>query len=241
MDSMRLAALIILTLLVGIAQAADEQPATISLAFRDADISEALTVISQKGGVTLLGDSSVKGKVNCSLSDVTVDQAVDTVCKINKLEWMKACASPDPEGKLSATELFKLLDAIRELGTSSLVYVDRESQASTIFVPNAKPGSVELSAVTESLKLKPIYLVRAEVGPAAAAKGTQKPQTAVTMQAPPADTRAAADELWGYFSQMPSEQRFEVMYEIGRMLKDNMTPEQREEMMQRKFQGKRQQ
>jgi Spy/CpxP family protein refolding chaperone len=50
---------------------------------------------------------------------------------------------------------------------------------------------------------------------------------------PPADPRAAAQELWGYFSQIDPQQRRDVMREIGHMMYENMTPEQREAMHQR--------
>jgi len=241
---MKVAILCILLALTGVAHAAEEQPMTISLSFSDVEIGEAMAAISEQGGVTLLGDPSVKGKVTCGLADVTVEQALETVCGINKLEWLRAYATPDSEGKLSATRLFELVDVIRGLGKSSLVYVDTQSQACTIFASNMKPGSIELSSITANLKLKPVYLVRAAVDPNAP-KETEKPaggQATGLMAAPPGDSKVAAEQLWGYFSQMPFEQRFEVMNEIGRIIKHSMNSEQREQMREqwrRKFDGGR--
>ena len=60
-------------LLVGAVYAADEPvqtppvqpaPTKVSLSFSDADAAQALLELSQKAQVTVLGDGSVKGKVN---------------------------------------------------------------------------------------------------------------------------------------------------------------------------------
>ncbi len=232
-----LSVLMFLVLPIGIALSAEDSgsPMSISLTLDDVDVSEALAVISQKAQAAVLGDPSVKGKVTCSLSDVTVEEALGVVCGMNKLQWVRAYASPDPEGKLSAAKLFEVLDALKELGGSSLICVDPKSQTETVFVPGAKPDSIDLPAISADLNLKPVYLIRAEVDPksAEAAKQKKLAEKPMGLQAPPADPGAAAQRVWDYFSQMPSEQRFQVMHELGHMLRENMTPEEREAMRER--------
>ena len=101
----------LLLLVVGSCWAADQgQTGTISLQLNDVDITQALTTLSQQANVTVLGDTTVKGKVTCSLSGLTTEQALDTICKMNKLEWYKTYAGAGTE--LSASKLFKLLDAL---------------------------------------------------------------------------------------------------------------------------------
>jgi len=219
----------LMLLLVGGAYAAEQSgPNTVSLQVNDVDIGEALAALSQQAQVSILGDSTVKGKVTCNLNNVSLEQALDTLCKMNKLVWLKAYADGSP----SASSLFKLFDALKELGGSALICEDPTTQCRTIFVPSAEPASVDASAVVSGLKLKAVYLVRAEPDAAAkeAEKAAQQGPTPPALLTPPADVQAAAQNVWNYFGQMPMEQQFQVMRELRQMMYQNLTPEQMQNM-----------
>jgi len=219
----------VLLLMSGAAYAAEQEAApTVSLQLSEADISEALASVSQQGQVSILGDATVKGKVSCGLSGLTVGQALDTICKVNKLQWVKAYVRTDE--KLGAGKLFELLDALKELGGSALIYEDPSAKGQTVFVPGAGGDPVDTSTLVSTLKLKQVYLVRAEPVPEAE---TPKAAPQPTQIAPPADPRVAAEQVWGYFGQMPMQQQFEAMRELGRMIWQSMTPEQMEAMRAR--------
>jgi len=223
----------LMLLLVGGAYAAEQSgPNTISLQVNDVDIGEALAGLSQQAQVSILGDSTVKGKVTCNLKNLPLEQALDTLCKMNKLVWLKAYASVPAGGSPSASSLFKLFDALKELGGSALICEDPTTQSRTIFVPSAEPASVDASAVVSGLKLKAVYLVRAEPDPAAkeAEKAAQQRPSAPALLTPPADVTAAAQNVWNYFGQMPMDQQFQVMHELRHMMFQNLTPEQMQNM-----------
>ena len=213
-------------------------PAKISLSLADADVTQALTTLSEKAQVSILGDSTVKGKVSCSLSEVTAEEALDTICKMNKLEWVRAYASPGTDEKLSAGKLFKLLDALKELGTSSLVCRNPNTGSDTIFVPGAESGTVDAAGVAAGLKLKAVYMVRAVPDPAAAQAERDRLRASRQAQQPaqtvvPPDVQAAATQMWNSFGQMPMDQRFQVMHEMRQMMYDSLTPEERQSLWQR--------
>lgn len=207
------------------------QPATVSLQLSDVDITEALTTLSQQGGMAIVGDATVKGKVSCSLSGVSAEDALDTLCKMNKLEWYKTYASPDSDQKISASKLFTLLDALKDLGGAAVICEDPKTQTRTVFVPSAGADSVDASALASGLKLKEIYLVRAIPDPEKIkADKAKAQQTGAGLGAPPSDPAAAAGQLYNYFAQMPTQQQFETMDQVRHMMFDNMTPEQRQQL-----------
>lgn len=220
-------------LLVSAVCAADEpapQPVTkVSLQFEDVDADQALITLSQKAQVTILGDATVKGKVNCGLNDVTAEQALETICKTNNLEWYKAYIGVVPNEKPNAAKILALLDALKALGNTALICQGPSQQVQTAFLPGAQPETVDLVPVAESLKLKPVYVVRAVPKPAD--PDAEKPTESALGQ-PASDATAAANQLWGYFSQMPLQQQYQVMHEVQNMIRNNMTPEQQEQMRQ---------
>lgn len=207
------------------------QSATVSLQLSDVDITQALTTLSQQGGMAIVGDTTVKGKVSCSLSGVSAQEALDTLCKMNKLEWYKTYASPGSDQKISASKLFTLLDALKDLGGSAVICEDPKTQTRTVFVPGAGADSVDASALASGLKLKEVYLVRAIPDPEKAKADKAKAQQAGgKLDVPPTDPQIAAGQLWNYFNQMPLQQRFETMHQLRHLMTDNMTPEQQQQM-----------
>ena len=208
------------------------QPATVSLQLSDVDITQALTTLSQQGGMAIVGDATVKGKVSCSLSGVSAQEALDTLCKMNKLEWYKTYASPGSDQKISASKLFTLLDALKDLGGAAVICEDPKTQTRTVFVPSAGADSVDASALASGLKLKEVYLVRAIPDPEKVKADKAKAQQTASagLGAPPSDPAVAAGQLYNYFTQMPMEQQFQTMDQVRHMMFDNMTPEQRQQL-----------
>ena len=213
------------------AVAADQSP-TVSLQFTDADITEALASISQQAQVSVVADASAKGKVSCGLSGMAVADALDVICKPNNLEWYKAYTTVGAE-KPSASKLFKLMDALKDLGGAALICEDPKSKVQTVFVPSAGEGSVDNSAIAAQLKLKEIYMIRAIPDPAAIQAEKDKAKTGSNLAgSPPSDPQAAAQQVWGYFQQMPQQQALEAMHQLRHMAYDSMTPEQRQAYFQ---------
>ena len=224
-------------LIVSSLAAQQAQPATVSLQLNDTDIAQAFTTLSQQGNVTILGDSSVKGKITCSLSGVTAEEALDTLCKMNKLEWYKTYASPGMDEKLSASKLFTLLEAIKALGGLPVICEDPKTKTQTVYIPSASPA--DTTTIAAGLKLKQIYLVRAIPDPKVA---DANKQTAALPNATPSDAKNAADQVWNYFNQMPLNMQVDAMHELRHKFYDSMTPEQRQQMgdqMRQRFGGDR--
>ena len=202
------------------------QPVTVTLNLSDTDVTEALTSISKQANVSVFGDSTVKGKITCSLSGVTAEEALDTICKMNKLEWYKTYANPGTDEKLTATKLFTLLEALKQLGGMPVVCEDPKTKTQTVYVTGAA-GSVNTSGITTDLKLKQIYLVRAIPDPAVASNAQT---TAALPNAAASDAKNAADQIYSYFSQMPLNMQVEAMHELRHKFYDSMTDEQRQQM-----------
>ena len=209
------------------ASAADNPSAKISFKLKDTDVGKAFSILTQQGGIPVIGDPSVTGKVNCSLNNVTVDEALDVICKINKLSWLKVYAVPEENGSFVPSKLFKVYDALVELGGGSLICENPETSTQTAFVPALKAGTISTD-VARSLNLKPVYIVRImpEITAAKEAKAKQEQEAMLEKQRqesmaygiPPGDPQMAADRIWDYFNQMTSDQRRQFVDTIRQKL-----------------------
>lgn len=223
--------LILLFLLGGAVFAADTDSVKVSLDLTAADINDAFTKLSEQGKISIMGDSTVKGKVTCSLNNVTPEQALDIICRTNKLVWVKAYVSADPSTKQTPSEVFALLDTLKQLNGTTLVFVDPKTQKQTVFVREAEAGAVDMTALSSALNLKPVYMVRAE--PEQVAKKTDTKDAGANLANPPADPQIAASQVWNYFGKMSSEQRWEVMRQLRDLMFKTLTPEERDRLFHR--------
>lgn len=57
----------------------------ISIKFRDADIRDVIIFLCQFGGLNVIIDSGVSGRVSCNLKNVPWDQALDIILKTHRL------------------------------------------------------------------------------------------------------------------------------------------------------------
>lgn len=220
--------LILLFLLASAVFAGNTDSVKVSLDLTTADINDAFTKLSQQAKVSIMGDSTVKGKVTCSLNNVTPEQALDIICKMNKLVWVKAYVSADPSVKQTPSEVFALMDTLKQLNGTTVVFEDPKSQKQTMFVREAEAGSIDMTALSGALNLKPVYMVRAE--PEQVAKKTDAKNGDTNLTNPPTDPRIAASQVWDYFGKMSSEQRWEVMRQLRDLMFKTLTPEERDRL-----------
>lgn len=57
----------------------------ITIRFKDADVRDVIMYLCRIGGLNVVFDPEVSGKVTCDLRDVPWDQALDVILKINRL------------------------------------------------------------------------------------------------------------------------------------------------------------
>ncbi|KPJ69652.1 hypothetical protein AMJ44_03080 [candidate division WOR-1 bacterium DG_54_3] len=57
----------------------------ITIRFKDADVRDVIMYLCRIGGLNVVFDPEVSGKVSCDLRDVPWDQALDVILKINRL------------------------------------------------------------------------------------------------------------------------------------------------------------
>ena len=102
---------------VRVAQATSA-PATsrIELDFLDADINDVLKALSVQSGKNIVSSKDVKGNITVSLSDVTVEQALDYVSKISGYSYVV-------EGD---TYLVGSKDSLKQLGNGDVAQNDME-------------------------------------------------------------------------------------------------------------------
>lgn len=218
----------LIALIVLLAAATCRADANISLDLSNVDILDAFTSISRAGGVTILGDPTVKGRVSCNLTNVTVDIALNVICKTNGLVWIKTYTAANGAEKIVPSKVFARFDALKGLDTTPIIFDDPATGVTTALIAASDDKRAGLEPAVSAFGLKPVYLVRAKPEPKPAVVEPEK--TGLTKGAN-LDSKAAATEVWDYFGNMPTEQRGEVMRELRRMFMENTTPEQLHEMM----------
>ncbi len=65
------------------------RPSPISVDFKDADILDVLSILSQKSGINIVPDGDVKGTVTVKLDNVTWERALDVILRIEGLAYEK--------------------------------------------------------------------------------------------------------------------------------------------------------
>ncbi|MBI4388348.1 MAG: secretin and TonB N-terminal domain-containing protein [Candidatus Omnitrophica bacterium] len=61
----------------------------VSLDFKDADISEVLSALAKAYGLNIIAGKEIIGKVSISLTDVTLEDALDAILKLNKYSYKR--------------------------------------------------------------------------------------------------------------------------------------------------------
>jgi len=249
---------LILALMLSTTAFAQQSAPTVSLNLSDADIVQAFESLSKQANVSILGDSTASGKVTCSLSGLTVDQALDAVCKMNKLQWYKTYAGADEQ--LSADKLLKVVDALREIQGAPVICTDPEKKTRTVFIPDA--GSVDTSALVTGLKLREVYVVRAipapkessavdtaktkttpsdkSTGEKSKAKSGDKGKTPndALQHAMQGDARGAGNALWDTVKQMPANEQYQAISQLRKDYMKSLTPQQRKDLVKMLHQPK---
>jgi len=86
----------------------------VSFDYKDAELSSVLRSLSYSYGLNLVASKDIKGKVNVSLKDVTVDEALDAILGVNGYSYTRkgniiyVMPGPGLEGMDMQTEIFQL-------------------------------------------------------------------------------------------------------------------------------------
>ena len=243
---MRFALIICLfVFMVGAAFAQQSATPQVSLNLSDAGVLQAFESLSKQANVSILGDSTVSGKVTCDLSGLTVDQALDIVCKTNKLQWYKTYAGAGAGETLSADKLLKIVDALGRIGGASVICTDPQKKTQTVFIPDA--ASVDTSALVTGLKLKEVYVVRAipekkedPAKPEDKPKSKGKPSKGDLKDPSLSDPKAATKEAWDYVKQLPLDQQYQVVSQLRRDFLKTLSPQQKKDLQAYEHQQQKQ-
>jgi len=128
------------------AATSDEQP-SVEIHVNNQDLSTTLELLSRSCQVNIIASKSANGKVTADLYGVTLDQALDAICRANSLKWVR-------EGDFiyihTAEELTALQEDDSRLQTEIFVlnYLTSE-EAQKIIAPALSKKSV-VSITTES-------------------------------------------------------------------------------------------
>jgi len=62
-------------------------PKTVTLNFKDAEIREVLSGLSEATGVNVVADGTVQGRIGLSVKGVTLEQAIQAIARMAQLQW----------------------------------------------------------------------------------------------------------------------------------------------------------
>lgn len=80
---------------VAAAEAKPPAEPKVSLTAKDTKITELLDSLAKQSKQRFVVETLAKGTITLSLTDVSLESALDSVCKSAKLDWRKVCISPD--------------------------------------------------------------------------------------------------------------------------------------------------
>jgi len=189
----------------------------LSVEYSDKPAAEAFADLAQKGGATILVESSVKGKVTLSASDVSVENALAAVCKSLDVQWRKLYIQQKPGEELKADSLAAVVRIISAARLPDVIVSGSQDEKPMVFAKRTR-FAIDADVMVTDTDLKPVYLVTND---RAAAKKAE--DTAKTDDKPKEKTKAEkyADmqkEMMSDFLEMTPEERTEAMRQSMNML-----------------------
>lgn len=139
----------------------------LSLDFKDADITTILQALSQSYGLNIIAGEEIKGKVTVSFRDVTLEQALDSVLKVNGYAYTRlnnVISVHSAKGDKS-TEIFTLkyssADSVKEMlakALSSDGAIEIHKEANAIVVTDSSSNLKQIKQLLSDIDIAPIQI-----------------------------------------------------------------------------------
>lgn len=112
---------------------------SITLSVKEGDIRDVLQMMGEQSGMNIVPDSSVRGKVTLTLTNVTVEEALQTLLKVYKYNYEKVNDNTYIISQQPLKEPYLL-----EIKDRKLTLVAREIQAKRVLNDIAKKGNINI-------------------------------------------------------------------------------------------------
>ena len=203
---------------------------TVSIQFSDKPAGDALQELAQKAVVTILVESSVKGKVTVSANDVSSESALSAICQSLDVQWRRLHVYQKPGEELKADNLAAVVRIISAARLPDIVVSEPGSEKPLIFFKKTKPAATP-DQIVKDTGMKLIYLVSNDRAAAKKAEEVAKPDDKSKEKTAAERYAEKQAEMLTDFLAMTPEERPEAIRQSMEMM-TQMDPRIMQEMMQ---------
>ncbi len=204
-----------------------EKAKTVTLEASEKPIREALAELAKSAGETILVESLVEGTITAKIENVTVEKALDVVCKNSNIQWRKILVNPSAAYAKDADALAAQMRTVLALRLPDIAISSAGSGGSYLHVQKELTANEVIKAIPASAGLTTVYLVTDD---AKAYKKELKDQSKKKV----AKYIDAQRELTEEFLEMTPEERKEAMKASLNMM-NQLGPEAMRDMMTSMF------
>jgi len=156
-----LAVVFLLVFVAGCAAGAAEQ-AKITIDARNMPIKDLVADLSRQSGAAIVLDPKVQATVSLSLSDADLNQALDAICKLNKLVWKKLQFAKPADETVKLDQIKSAMVALASMPMVALAVEDPSAKTAAVFAKNL-PSSPDTSAMKlpEGYSWMTVYVILA--------------------------------------------------------------------------------
>ena len=160
----------------------DQEPAikddisspNVSLDVKDIKASEVFKSLAKQSNAKIILETSVKGNITASVNKISLEKALDAICKSEKIEWREVYVASDSKLIEKPDKLASTIRLISGLSFPDVVVASTSKGKSAVNLTNTKiPKSAEDSLVKE-LGMVKVYLITNDAAAAAKAIADEK-------------------------------------------------------------------
>lgn len=151
--------------------------AKVSITAKDSKTSDVFASLEKQSGDKILVESSVKSAVTVSFKDVSLESAIESICKAGKFEWRKIYISPDSNLLDQPDKFAATVRLMSGLSFPDLVLAGSSTNKVNVYCSNSKAVKASEDKMVKDLGMSKVYLITNDAAVAAKALDKEKDKT----------------------------------------------------------------
>jgi hypothetical protein len=213
-----------------------------SIDVKDATFYKLIGDLAEKSGAKVVTDAALDSKITTKLSNVTMEEALDSICKTYNLRWIQAKVALKEGDVVSGSALGRLIRSLSSSELPAVIVEPTEGQEVAAFGKGEKAVAPAVEKVAfKDRSFETVYLVTPKEGAAESDNRVQhamdvtKEQYKLMFDMTDQEKQAYFDEAMQLYFSLDPKVKAEMMLQSLRMMA-RMSPAARQQMMQESMQ-----
>jgi hypothetical protein len=213
-----------------------------TIELNDASLSGFVQQLQEKSGAKVVTDAALDSKITATLTNTTVEEALDSICNTYNLQWLRVRVALKEGDIVSGSALGRMIRAVSGSELAAVVVEPTEGQDSLACAqgPKTLPQAVE-KVPFKDRTFQTVYFITSKEGKVESddkvqrAVGIAKEQYKLMFEMTDEEKQAYFDEAMGIYMNLDPQIKAEMMVQSMRWMA-RMDPAARQRMMQESMQ-----